>query len=69
MSSTYEEIVRDLEEALRLGHRRQVELVGSAERAYAYLEEAGQDLSDEQVLTLRVLLAQAETRIGRYFGM
>lgn len=67
--NTYDEVVRDLEEALRMGHRRQVDLIGAAERAYAFLESAGDELADEQVLGLRMLLAQAETQIGRYFGM
>ncbi len=67
--STYDEVLRDLEAALRLGYREQMALVGSAERAYAFLEEQGETLGDQEVLSIRMLLAQAETQIGRYFGM
>ena len=67
--STYDEVLSGLEEALRLGHRRQVELVGATERAYAFLEDSAADLTDQETLALRMALAQAETQIGRYFGM
>lgn len=69
MLSTYEQVLQNLEEALRQGHRQQVDLVGAMERTYAFLEENGHELDDQQVLSLRMLLAHAETQIGRYFGM
>lgn len=66
--TTYQEIYDRLSEALAAGFRRQIDLVSATEAAYEALEE-NEELTDEQMLGLRVLLAQAETQLGRYFGM
>jgi hypothetical protein len=58
-----------LETALRAGWREQISLVRAVEEAYAFLDAAQDDLGDAEVMTLRILLAQAETQMGRYFGM
>ncbi|MBM3266300.1 MAG: hypothetical protein FJZ01_01515 [Candidatus Sericytochromatia bacterium] len=65
----FEEVRKALEEALRAGYREQIDLVGAVDATYEFLEACAEDLSDDQVLTLRVMLAQAETQLGRYFGM
>ncbi len=65
----YEDVRMALEAALRAGHREQIELVGAVDATYEFLEAGGDELSDDQVVTLRILLAQAETQLGRYFGM
>ena len=66
--ATYQEIYNALQAALSAGFRQQIALVGATESAYELLE-VNEDLTDEQILGLRVLLAQAETQLGRYFGM
>ena len=66
--ATYQEIYNSLQMALSAGFRQQIELVRATEAAYELIEES-EDLTDEQMLGLRVLLAQAETQLGRYFGM
>lgn len=64
-----EQMYDALAEAIRRGPHEQQELVRVTEGAYAFLEEREADLRDDQILGLRILLAQAETLIGRYFGM
>lgn len=64
----FDGIYDELREALLVGHERQIALVAVAERAYEYLE-ANPDLGDDQVVGLRMLLSEAENRMGRYFGM
>lgn len=66
---SYQDMYEALLEAIQQGPHRQQELVRATEEAYAYLEELGAELEGEQVLGIRILLAQAETLIGRYFGM
>lgn len=56
-----------LNDAIRLGPHRQIDLVKAVDEAYALME--AEDLTDEQVLSLKVLIAHAENLIGRYFGM
>lgn len=66
---TSEMMYQALNDAIRNGPHEQQELVRITEEAYAFLEETGEGLEGEAVLGLRILLAQAETLIGRYFGM
>jgi hypothetical protein len=65
----FDEVRSALEAALRSGHREQIALVGATEAAYALLDEGDDELGEAEALTLRILLAQAETQLGRYFGM
>ncbi|MBM3275636.1 MAG: hypothetical protein FJZ00_10815 [Candidatus Sericytochromatia bacterium] len=65
----YEDVRAALEAALRSGYREQIALVDATEAAYALLDEGDDELGEAEILTLRVLLAQAETQLGRYFGM
>lgn len=66
---TYREMYDALLEAINQGPHEQQQLVQRTDEAFAYLEAHDERLSAEEVLGLRVLLAQAETLIGRYFGM
>ncbi len=68
MAASYDEVYDGLKQALASGYKRQIALVGATEAAYELLEIA-EDLTDDQVVGLRVLLSQAETQLGRYFGM
>jgi hypothetical protein len=63
----FETVYRALNEAIRLGPHQQIALVQAVDEAYALMEE--NLLTDEQVLSLKVLIAHAEGLIGRYFGM
>jgi hypothetical protein len=65
---TFDEVVAELTEAIRVGYREQQELVRVTDLAFDYLAEHDATLANEQVMELRILLAQAETMIGRYFG-
>lgn len=60
-------VYASLQEAIRLGPHQQIALVQAVDEAYALMD--AEELSDEQVLSLRVLIAHAEGLIGRYFGM
>ena len=64
---TYELVYQTLNDAIRLGPHQQIALVQAVDEAYALLED--ETLTDEQVLSLKVLIAHAEGLIGRYFGM
>lgn len=64
---SFETAYANLQEAIRLGPHQQIALVQAVDEAYALLE--AKELSDEQVLSLRVLISHAEGLIGRYFGM
>lgn len=64
---TFEAVYAGLNEAIRQGPHRQIELLKAVDEAYALLEV--EELTDEQVLSLRLLLSHAEGLIGRYFGM
>lgn len=66
---TYPEIYAELLDAINQGPHEQQRLVQMTDTAYAFLEELDQDLEHDQVLGLRVLIAQAESLIVRYFGM
>ncbi len=68
MAASYDEVYEGLKQALAAGYKRQIALVAATEAAYELLEIAA-DLTDAQALSLRVLLSQAETQLGRYFGM
>lgn len=63
----YQHTYHALAEAIRQGPQRQIALVKAVDEAYALMH--AEDLTDEQVLGLKVLIAHAETMIGRYFGM
>jgi hypothetical protein len=63
----FETIHTTLKEAIRLGPHQQIALVHAVDEAYALLE--AEELTDEQVVSLKVLIAHAEGLIGRYFGM
>lgn len=67
--SAYTETYQRLLQAIQQGYHQQIDLVATMEEAYAFLEEDEAFLSDEEVLSLRILLKQAETMAGRYFGM
>lgn len=57
-----------LDEAIANAPFAQQALLHAVDSAYAFLEEAGQDLGHEEVLDLEVRLRHAETILGRYFG-
>ncbi|MBU6430295.1 MAG: hypothetical protein KGR26_14870, partial [Cyanobacteria bacterium REEB65] len=59
----FQTVYEGLAAALAAGYRRQIDLVAATEAAYELLEQDDQ-LTDDQVLGLRVLLAQAETQLG-----
>lgn len=64
---TFDQAYRGLAEAIKLGPHQQIALVQAVDEAYALME--AEELSDEQLLALRLLIAHAEGLIGRYFGM
>jgi len=64
---TFDHVYRTLNEAIRLGPHQQIALVQAVDEAYALMDE--EPLTDEQLLSLKVLIAHAEGLIGRYFGM
>lgn len=64
---TFDEVYQTLSEAIRLGPHQQIALVQAVDEAYALMDDAL--LTDEQVLSLRVLISHAESLIARYFGM
>ena len=64
---TFEVVYASLKEAIRLGPHQQIALVQAVDEAYALME--AEELSDEQLLSLRVVISHAEGLIGRYFGM
>jgi hypothetical protein len=64
---TFDMVYETLQDAIRLGPHQQIALVQAVDEAYALME--AEALSDEQVLSLRLLISHAEGLIGRYFGM
>ena len=62
-------IYQTLLKALQNAPYEQLELLATVDATYAFLDEAGEDLSDEDWLSAKVLLGEAETILGRYFGM
>lgn len=69
LDRTPREMYDALLEAIEQGHYEQQQLVQRTDEAFAYIEAHDERMEAEDVLGLRVLLAQAETLIGRYFGM
>lgn len=55
--------------AIEQGFHEQQKLVQITDETFAYIAEYEDTLPEEDILGLRILLAQAETMIGRYFGM
>ena len=55
--------------ALEVSHAEQQALLQATDEAYVFLDEANESLTDEQYLAIKVVLGEAETRLGRYFGM
>ena len=55
--------------ALEVSHAEQQALLQATDEAYAFLDAANESLTDEQYLAIKVMLGEAETRLGRYFGM
>ena len=55
--------------ALRDAPYAQRELLGATDETYAYLEERGEALTDDQYLGLKLVLSQCEAVLTRYFGM
>ncbi|MNY38971.1 hypothetical protein D3C86_1736310 [compost metagenome] len=66
---TPREMYDALLDAIEQGPFEQQQLVQRTDEAFAFIEAHDERMSAEDVLGLRVLLAQAETLIGRYFGM
>jgi hypothetical protein len=62
-------IYQALLKALQNAPYEQLELLQQTDITYAFIEEAGDDLSDEDLLSAKILLGEAETILGRYFGM
>jgi hypothetical protein len=69
MASNYTQTYDHLLLALHHAPGAQLELLAATDAAFAFMNEADESLSDEEVLGLRVLLGQAQTILGRYFGM
>lgn len=68
-SSAYAAVRSALAAAIQSGPRAQAELVRITDETFLFMEHQQDVLQDEQLLELRILLAQAQTMIGRYFGM
>lgn len=66
---TYQEIYAAMLEAIQRGPDEQQELVRLTDETYAFLEIQEDKLSEAEILSLRMLTAQAESMIVRYFGM
>lgn len=69
MERDYESIYNRLLQALKESPDEQQALLRMTDEAFAFLDEAGEALTDEQYLSIKVLLGEAETRLARYFGM
>jgi hypothetical protein len=63
----FETVYAALNEAIRLGPHQQIALVQAVDEAYALMD--AEELSEEQSLSLKLLISHAEGLIGRYFGM
>lgn len=66
---SYQAVYERLLLAINQGYHEQQRLVEVTDQTFAYLSEYEETMQEDEVLGLRVLLAQAETLIGRYFGM
>lgn len=66
---SYQDVYDRLLQAIEQGHHEQQMLVQVTDSTFAYISEYEDTMPEDQVLGLRILLAQAETLIGRYFGM
>lgn len=66
---SYQAVYERLLLAINQGYHEQQKLVEVTDSTFAYLNEYEDTMAEEEILGLRVLLAQAETLIGRYFGM
>ena len=69
IEQAYQTVYGALLDALKVSHDEQLALLAATDAAYAFLEAETPVLSDSQYLGLKVLLGEAETRLGRYFGM
>lgn len=65
----YARIYERLRLAIEEAPTAQLALREATDVAYAFMEEAGEDLSDEEYLGIRMLLSHAEGLLTRYFGM
>ncbi|MFN3429455.1 MAG: hypothetical protein ACK46X_05850 [Candidatus Sericytochromatia bacterium] len=65
----FPQVYQTLLKALQNAPYEQLELLATTDATYAYLSEVGEELSDEDFLSARILLGEAETILGRYFGM
>lgn len=66
---SYQTVYDRLLLAINQGYHEQQKLVEVTDSTFAYLNEYEETMPEDQIMGLRVLLAQAETLIGRYFGM
>lgn len=66
---SYHDLYAAMLEAIRQGPVEQQQLVRITDEAYAFLESREDTLGEGEILGLRVLIAQAESLIIRYFGM
>lgn len=66
---SYQDVYDQLLQAIEEGYHEQQRLVQVTDSAFAYISEYEDTMPEDEVLGLRILLAQAETLIGRYFGM
>lgn len=57
-----------LKQAIAVAPGEQLALVQATDEAFEFLEVRGAQFTDEEVLELKLLLAHAQTLIGRYFG-
>ena len=65
----YQRIYTDLANALKEGYHEQLALLRTTDATFAFIEEFEPQLSDDELLGLKVLLGQAEAILTRYFGM
>ncbi len=66
---SYQNVYDRLLQAINQGYHEQQKLVEVTDSTFAYLTEYEETMAEDQILSLRILLAEAETQIGRYFGM
>jgi hemerythrin-like domain-containing protein len=60
--------IEDLSLAIKNGPFEQQALLKEVDLTYAYIDLEEEHINDEDLLTLKILLAQAETLLSRYFG-
>ncbi|HEY9856747.1 MAG TPA: hypothetical protein V6D05_13470 [Stenomitos sp.] len=66
---SYQAVYDRLLLAINQGPHEQQKLVEVTDSTFAYLNEYEDTMPEDEILGLRILLAQAQTLIGRYFGM